>query len=190
MRSTRSFRNCFRLHDADAAQNEQLEGTFAAIVSMITLPACRACCSSKDAFGYLSVNSTHTFEEITNPDILIIPGGLGIKNLLKDEAVLNWIQQVDNNTLYTTAVGTGSLLLAETGLLTGISATTHWSAKEALEKHGVKPSNERVVQQGKILTAAVDTTRTGEFALNSCPSQFDTIDSCHVSKHAFNLALI
>ncbi|KAL3695667.1 hypothetical protein R1sor_009743 [Riccia sorocarpa] len=114
--------------------------------------------SFKDTFGYLSVNSTHTFQDITHPDILVVPGGLGIKNLLKDEAVLEWIEQVDNNTLYTTAVGSGSLLLAETGLLTGISATTHWSVKEALEKHGVKLSDDRVVQEGKIITAAGPTS--------------------------------
>jgi len=113
----------------------------------------------KDAFGFLSINSTHTFQEITNPDIVVVPGGLGIQKLLKDQLVLDWLQEVNRNTLYTTSVGTGSLLLAEAGLLKGLSATTHWAAREALEKkEGVKSVDERVVQQGKIITAAGPTS--------------------------------
>ncbi|BBN03028.1 cyclohexyl-isocyanide hydratase [Marchantia polymorpha subsp. ruderalis] len=112
----------------------------------------------KDALGYLSLNSTHTFHEVSLPDIVIVPGGLGIKKLLKDLVVLDWLQQVNDTTLFTASVGSGSLLLAEAGLLTGLSATTHWAALEALEKQGVKVAKGRVVQQGKIITAAGPTS--------------------------------
>ena len=49
---------------------------------------------------------------------------------------------------------TGSLLLGAAGLLHGKQATTHWAALELLEHFGAIPTSERVVEQGKVITAA------------------------------------
>ena len=57
-------------------------------------------------------------------------------------------------TRWTTSVCTGSLVLAAAGLLKGLRATSHWLALDVLRKYGAEPTTERVVRQGKIITAA------------------------------------
>ena len=49
---------------------------------------------------------------------------------------------------------TGALILGAAGILRGLVATTHWFAREYLEKFGAEYSNERVVRQGRVITAA------------------------------------
>ena len=49
---------------------------------------------------------------------------------------------------------TGSLVLAAAGVLRGLQATTHWAAMDQLAAFGVTPTSRRVVEQGKIITAA------------------------------------
>ncbi|HEY1672918.1 MAG TPA: DJ-1/PfpI family protein, partial [Streptosporangiaceae bacterium] len=61
---------------------------------------------------------------------------------------------VDQTTTWTTSVCTGSLTLAAAGLLTGRRATSHWTALEQLARFGAVPVTERVVFDGKYVTAA------------------------------------
>jgi transcriptional regulator GlxA family with amidase domain len=68
--------------------------------------------------------------------------------------MLDWIRGVHETSQWTTSVCTGSLLLAAAGLLDGLEATTHWGALDVLAQHGAKPIQRRVVEQGKIITAA------------------------------------
>jgi transcriptional regulator GlxA family with amidase domain len=51
-------------------------------------------------------------------------------------------------------VCTGSMLLAAAGLLEGKEATSHWASLERLREYGAIPTDKRVVEQGKIVTAA------------------------------------
>ena len=55
---------------------------------------------------------------------------------------------------WTTSVCTGSLILGAAGILKGLQATTHWYARDFLEKFGAQYLSKRVVRQGKIITAA------------------------------------
>ena len=106
--------------------------------------------------GYLGVTVDGTFDDVTAPDVVVVPGGIGTRSLLDDRPILDWISAVHETTTYTTSVCTGSLLLAAAGLLDGLTATTHWGARELLGTLGATPVPERVVEHldRRIVTAA------------------------------------
>jgi transcriptional regulator GlxA family with amidase domain len=68
--------------------------------------------------------------------------------------MLDWVRHVHEGTEWTTSVCTGSLVLGAAGLLDGLEATTHWTSMDVLAGLGAKPTARRVVEQGKIVTAA------------------------------------
>jgi transcriptional regulator GlxA family with amidase domain len=104
--------------------------------------------------GSLGLSVDLTLEEAAEADILLVPGGRGNRALLKDEAVLEWVRTVDRGTKWTTSVCTGSLVLGAAGLLEGRRATGHWLHLEPLRGYGAEPTGERVVEDGKVITAA------------------------------------
>ena len=104
--------------------------------------------------GFLGMTVDYTFDEIPNPDIVLVPGGFGTRALVDDRAILDWIRTADDTSRFTTSVCTGSLLLGAAGLLSGLTATTHFAARQLLAKYGATPSDQRVVEQGKVITAA------------------------------------
>jgi len=108
-------------------------------------------CSSKSGF---TLNADYGLDEVSSADILVIPGGPGVRPLLGDERLLAWLRRVHEQTQWTTSVCTGSLLLAAAGLLDGLPATTHWNAMGELERYGAKPLSQRVIVNGKIVMGA------------------------------------
>jgi transcriptional regulator GlxA family with amidase domain len=102
----------------------------------------------------LSLVADASFEEVPSPDVVVVPGGFGTRALLDREPLLDWLRQAHETTAWTTSVCTGSLLLAAAGLLDGAPATTHWLARDLLGELGAKPVPERIVEHGKIVTAA------------------------------------
>ena len=92
--------------------------------------------------------------EIDAADVLVVPGGPGTRAAMKDETLLAWVRRIHATTRYTTSVCTGSLVLGAAGLLTGLDATTHWAQTKLLESTGARYTEQRVVQRGKIITAA------------------------------------
>ena len=102
----------------------------------------------------LTMVADASIDEVSSPDILVIPGGFGTRALLDHQPLLEWIRSVHETSTWTTSVCTGALLLAAAGLLDGVPATTHWLARDLLAELGAKPVPERVVQEGKIITAA------------------------------------
>ncbi|MFJ2650152.1 DJ-1/PfpI family protein [Streptomyces sp. NPDC087420] len=104
--------------------------------------------------GSLSLVAERTLAEVTRPDVVVVPGGPGQGAQMENEAVLGWLRAVDATTTWTTSVCTGSLLLAAAGLLTGRRATTHWLSLDRLAGLGAEPTGERVVFDGKYVTAA------------------------------------
>jgi cyclohexyl-isocyanide hydratase len=84
-------------------------------------------------------------------DVLFIPGGPGISNVLTDDAYLNFIRSKADSK-YITSVCTGSILLAACGLLTGFKATTHWLSLDLLRRFEIETLSERVVVDGNRIT--------------------------------------
>ena len=102
----------------------------------------------------LGLVADRAFPEVPRADVLVVPGGFGQERLMRDRATLDWIRAIHETTQWTTSVCTGSLVLAAAGLLRGLRATTHWAMLEGLREFGAEPVAERVVEQGKIVTAA------------------------------------
>lgn len=105
----------------------------------------------------LSVNPKYDFNSCPNIDILIIPGGFGAREVMKDYETLKWIEKVNLTTDITLSVCTGAMILAKLGLLDGQQYTTHHLV--FYEMHSIAPmakliKNERFVKAGKIYTAA------------------------------------
>jgi transcriptional regulator GlxA family with amidase domain len=104
--------------------------------------------------GTLALVADRTLDEVPHPDIVVVPGGFGTRALLEHKPLLDWLRSAHETTTWTTSVCTGALLLAAAGLLDGLPAATHWAARERLASLGARPVAERVVRQGKIVTAA------------------------------------
>lgn len=104
--------------------------------------------------GTLAILADRSLEEVPKPDIVVVPGGIGTRLLLEHEPLLSWLRGVHETATWTTSVCTGSLLLAAAGLLNDTPATTHWLARDTLATLGARPVPDRVVQRGKIITAA------------------------------------
>ena len=105
--------------------------------------------------GMVAITADAGLDEITAPDVIVVPGGVGNRRLLDhDGAYVRWIAAVHPQTQWTTSVCTGSLMLAAAGVLDGAEATTHWAARDDLAALGAVPIAERVVERGKVITAA------------------------------------
>ena len=106
--------------------------------------------------GHLALLADAAIDEVTAPDIVLLPGWSGAPQtaLLSPGPVHDWLQAVDRSTTWTTSACTGSLILAAAGLLAGRRATTHWLALDRLGELGAIPATERVVFDGKYVTAA------------------------------------
>ena len=104
--------------------------------------------------GRLGLSADAVIEELTDPEVVLVPGGEGNRPLLTDEVVLDWLRTAHETTKWTTSVCTGSLVLAAAGILDGKRATSHWAYREELRQGGAEPVAERVVVDGKIVTAA------------------------------------
>lgn len=102
----------------------------------------------------LTIVAETALADVPEPDVVVVPGGFGTRALLHDEPMLAWLRHAHEHSTWTTSVCTGSLLLAAAGILDGLEATTHWASTELLGELGATPIQERVVVQGKVVTAA------------------------------------
>ncbi len=104
--------------------------------------------------GALGLSADYSLEEVSEADIVLVPGGKGNRPLLEDERLLAWLRQIDTTTKRTTSVCTGALVLGAAGLLEGKRATTYWPFLERLREYGADPVGGRFVEDGKTITAA------------------------------------
>jgi len=102
----------------------------------------------------LTLTADEPLSAVPHPEIIMVPGGFGTRSLLTPNPLLDWLRAAHETSRWTTSVCTGSLLLGAAGLLKGLEATTHWAAHEQLRDFGATPTLKRVVEQGKVITAA------------------------------------
>ena len=101
----------------------------------------------------LALTAERGLGDVEQPEVVVVPGGAGTRDQPHDE-LLAWIQRVHQTSRWTTSVCTGALLLGAAGVLDGLRATTHWLFFDQLREFGAEPTLERVVEQGKVITAA------------------------------------
>lgn len=104
--------------------------------------------------GCLALEADRSIAELPSPDVVLVPGGEGNRSLLADQPVLEWLRSSHEGSRFTTSVCTGALVLGAAGILDGCRATTHWAYRNDLRRFGAVPVAERVVVDGKVITAA------------------------------------
>ena len=101
----------------------------------------------------VELTATDWLGAVTAPDVVVIPGGFGAHELMDEPNLLEWVRQVHATSQWTTAISTGTMLLAAAGVLDGVAVTTHWLAADEITALGARPVAERVVRDGKVVTA-------------------------------------
>jgi putative intracellular protease/amidase len=94
-----------------------------------------------------------SLDDVPEPDIIVIPGS-GQVPFVDDPAAIEWVRHAHKTSKWTTSVCTGSMLLGAAGVLEGKKATSHWMVRDALANYGANPVADRVVREGKVITAA------------------------------------
>ena len=102
----------------------------------------------------LVLTADSRLEDVPSPDIVVVPGGPGTLPALGDAAAVEWLRRAHESSKWTTSVCTGSLLLGAAGVLEGKRATSHWILRDMLRQFGAEPVAERMVVEGKVITAA------------------------------------
>ncbi|TRZ58238.1 MAG: DJ-1/PfpI family protein, partial [Streptomycetaceae bacterium] len=101
------------------------------------------------------IQAQKSISEVNSVDILVVPGGLpAITMARSSDPLIDWIAKIHPTTEWTISVCTGALMLGAAGVLKDVPATTHWYSHTELSDYGAIPPDERVVESGKIMTAA------------------------------------
>lgn len=106
--------------------------------------------------GMLRLGVDATFDDVPQPDVVVVPGGVGTRPLVPKSPLVDWVRDAHQTTRFTTSVCTGALVVAAAGLLDGLAATTHWAAYTELSDLGAEPTPQRVVEHldRRVITAA------------------------------------
>jgi transcriptional regulator GlxA family with amidase domain len=104
--------------------------------------------------GALGVEADLALADLDAPEVVVVPGGPGSRPLMGDPEVLEWLRAAHRGSTWTTSVCTGALVLGAAGILDGKRATTHWAFLDRLPEFGAEPLATRVVEDGKVITAA------------------------------------
>lgn len=105
----------------------------------------------------LRVIPQYQLEQCPEIDILVLPGGKGVEQMLTNQSLLQWICEQEPRLEHLLSVCNGALFLAQAGLLDGLPATTHFSDYHRIEElapTAVVKRDVRFVDNGKIVTSA------------------------------------
>jgi len=82
------------------------------------------------------VIADRSYADASPPDIVLVPGGIGTRQLVDDKEFLAWLQRWSSSAQYVTSVCTGSGILAAAGLLDGYRATSNKRAFDWARSQG------------------------------------------------------
>jgi cyclohexyl-isocyanide hydratase len=102
--------------------------------------------------GGLTLVPDTTLADCPALDVICVPGGSGVMDLMDDEIVLSFLRTQAEHARFVGSICTGSLVLGAAGLLRGKQATTHWAWTDLLTPLGAIPTKGRVVRDGKFMT--------------------------------------
>jgi transcriptional regulator GlxA family with amidase domain len=105
----------------------------------------------------LSINPNYTLDNCPAPDIILVPGGRGTRTQIHNTTILDWLKAQYQRVELLTSVCTGALVLAQTGLLAGLTATTHYQSIDLLRSLAPDTrvvADQRYVDNGKIILSA------------------------------------
>jgi cyclohexyl-isocyanide hydratase len=102
----------------------------------------------------LALVPTMTIADAAPADVLVVPGGDGAFDAMLDPEVVGFVRREAERATWVTSVCTGAFVLGAAGLLAGKRATTHWASAPMLAAFGAEPVEERVVDDGAVVTAA------------------------------------
>ncbi|WP_368186120.1 DJ-1/PfpI family protein [Aestuariibius sp. HNIBRBA575] len=111
--------------------------------------------TSEPLLCYSSVYLTpqYGFDDCPDIDVLVVAGGGNVLAQIQDQDVINFLRKAGENADYVTSVCTGSLILAETGLLDGHKAATHWAFTEVMANFpNAEQVDERICISGNRIT--------------------------------------
>ncbi len=100
----------------------------------------------------LSIPPTTTFDACPPLDVLCVPGGHGVADVLQDEELVGFVRRQAEQARWVTSVCTGAFILGAAGLLTGRVTATHWAYRDLLPLYGAIPSAARVARDGNLMT--------------------------------------
>jgi cyclohexyl-isocyanide hydratase len=102
--------------------------------------------------GGLTLLPDTTLTDCPKLDVICVPGGAGVLDLMDDEVILSFLRTQAAEAKFVGSICTGSLVLGAAGLLRGRKATTHWAWTDLLVPLGAIPTKGRVVRDGKFMT--------------------------------------
>jgi len=102
----------------------------------------------------LTVLPDEPLDNFSEYDVIVIPGGPGISEVMKNKVLLNQVRQAYKTGKLVCSVCTGAFVLAEAGVLEGKKATTYRTKIDKLSSYGAIPVKERVVAQDNLITGA------------------------------------
>eukprot|EP00937_MAST-01D_sp_MAST-1D-sp2_P000360 g360.t1 len=106
-----------------------------------------------------TVMTDHTLESCPPLDLLVVPGGLGVRPMVQNSHLLEWLARKARETKMVMSICTGSVLLALTGCLDHKHATSNKKAfswvKSVTSSHPIMWESEaRWVEHGKYITSS------------------------------------
>ncbi|MFP4288548.1 MAG: DJ-1/PfpI family protein, partial [Bacteroidales bacterium] len=113
--------------------------------------------ASVSTINGLSINPSFGFQNMPNPDILIIPGGEGSKKVVENKNSMTFLNDLFGKSQFTFTVCSGVRIAAKLGWLKNKKFTTHhtvYNEISALEPLSVACKNLRYTDNGKLLTSA------------------------------------